>query len=132
MAVKGVSKELKKEIFKTQVRNASLAERIAESRAAVKRYSDEEKKEIQRKAKAYIAKGELEKKEADRLARHEKIKAEAKAQIVKQKREKQQAKQDRNDFQGFSWEGKDYFVEWRGHKVAIPEIFGKKQWEWKK
>ncbi len=41
MSVKGVSKELKKEIFKEQTRNASLAERIQEAKRAVKQYNAE-------------------------------------------------------------------------------------------
>jgi hypothetical protein len=134
LAVKGVSKEMITEIFKTQTRdtrnNASLAERIQEAKAAVKRYTIEERKEINRKGRAKAAQIKSEK-ESDRLARHEKIKAESKARVAaKRKREEDQAIQDRKDYQGFHWEGKDYFVEWRGHRIPIPEIGGRKCWKW--
>lgn len=132
LQVKGVSKELIKEIFKEQKRNTSLAERIAESRAAVKQYTIEERKEVLRKAKAKVAAMNEAQAKSDRLARAEKLKAESRARVAKRKREQDQAIQDRKDFQGFHWEGKHYFVEWRGHRIPIPETGGKKQWEWSK
>jgi HK97 family phage prohead protease len=129
LAVKGVSKELKKEIFKEQVRDMSLAERIAQSRAVVKpKYSDEQRKAINDKAKARVAKIQSEKKEADRLANKERLLAESKARIAKRQREEDQTRQDRRDNQGFHWKGEDYFVEWRGHKIPIPEFGGRKCW----
>lgn len=132
MSVKGVSKELKKEIFKEQTRNASLSERIQEARAAVKSYSKQEKEEIHRKAKTKLAQIKSEKEKSDRLARHERLEAESKARVAKRKREEDQARQDRRDYQGFHWKGTDYFVEWRGEKKPIPESGGQKCWKWDK
>jgi len=129
MSVKGASKEIKKEIFKTQTRNASLAERIAASKAAIKSYNEEEKKEVLRRAKAKLTEMDEAKAKSDRLARNERLKAESKARVAKQRKEEDQARQDRENYQGFQWEGKDYFVQWRGHKIPIPDFGGRKEWK---
>ncbi len=60
---------------------------------------------------------------SDQLARNEKLKAESKARIAKQKREEDQARQDRENYRGFHWRGENYFIEWGGHKIP------KRKWE---
>jgi len=103
----GVSTATIRMIFKEQNINASLAERIADARASIK-YSEQERRAIQRKAKRKLA--ELKAKDpatekVDRAMR------EARARIAAKK-----AKQDPPANNKYGWPDEDYYI-WNGQRI---------------
>ena len=123
----GVSSQTIRKIFKTNNdNNATLAERIARSKAAV------------RKAKALLRKSETKlkpklltmsdemRKESDRLARNKRINENAKAMLKESKRQERMARQDPpKPTVDEIWETRT--VVWRGQriKVEMPKWKGK-------
>jgi|SRR5450631_1687938 hypothetical protein len=125
----GVSTKMIREIFKEQNKNASLADRIKESRAAVRRYDEEERAAIHRKGQAVLARLNLLAKQpskppskpvpskADRDAHARASTAKAEAQLARAKAE-----------EGYEPPKKNHtHVVWRGQRIPIPKWNGEDQ-----
>jgi HK97 family phage prohead protease len=106
----GVSTATIRKIFKEQNKNASLADRIADARANV-RYSEQQKKDIHRKAKSKLAR--LDTKEAKtQTERVDKAMAQARARIAAKK-----VKQEPSTAaEKYDWPDQDFYV-WNGQRI---------------
>jgi HK97 family phage prohead protease len=130
----GVSNATIKEIFKEQTRNANnktatIAERIAASKKAVKRYTQQEKAEVLRRARATQNKNKPQpplispeaKAKAERLAYNREVLKRAKVRQRQYQKEKDEGK--KLDLWARSDQPKpkptEQFVFWRGQKIQI-------------
>jgi HK97 family phage prohead protease len=109
----GVSTATIKMIFKEQNKNASLAERIADARSSI-RYSEQQRRDIHRKAKAKVAK--LNAKETKtQTERVDKAMAQARARIAAKKAKQDPPTENKNDWPD-GWPDQDFYV-WRGQRI---------------